>query len=195
MRHTRSLLVIRDGRIQVDPRRFMERYSPSEAILRRVGSLTERSKPGRDATADQPSMPTVRSRSATRTRVRAINAIENAPTTDGPTLRIALELPDTDRAAAAADAVVQESGAEILAPPKETHFRTITPPVQGPAGWQIPLFQELETLEQRRSREGFVTDAGVPGRGSTRRHSCATRRSCAYATCPHRLSSAWESIA
>ena len=103
-------------------------------------------------------MPTVRSRSATRTRVRAIDAIENAPTTDGPTLRIALELPDTDRAAAAADAVVQESGAEILAPPKETLFRTITPPVQGPAGGQIPLFQELETLEQRRSREGFVTD-------------------------------------
>ena len=115
MRHTGSLLVIRDGRIQVDPRRFMERYSPSEAILRRVGSLTERSKPGRGTNADQLSMPTVRSRPATHTRVRAIDAIRNAPTTDGPTLRIALEVPDTDRAVAVA--VVQESGAEILAPP------------------------------------------------------------------------------
>jgi methylmalonyl-CoA/ethylmalonyl-CoA epimerase len=91
---------------------------------------------------------------ATHTHVRAIDAIENAPTIDGPTLRIALEVADTERAVA----ISKESGAEILAPPTETPFRTINARIQGPAGWQVTFFQELETLEQRQSREGFATD-------------------------------------
>jgi len=91
---------------------------------------------------------------ATHTHVRAIDAIENASTIDGPTLRTALEVADTDRAVA----VSKESGMEILAPPTETPFRTINARIQGPAGWQVTFFQELETLEQRQSRQGFATD-------------------------------------
>ena len=91
---------------------------------------------------------------ATHTHVRAIDAMENAPTPGGPTLRIALEVADT----AGAVAVSKESGAEVLAAPTETPFRTINARVQGPAGWQVTFFQELESLEQRRSREGFATD-------------------------------------
>ena len=91
---------------------------------------------------------------ATHTHVRAIDAMENAPTSGGPTLRIALEVADTAQAVA----VSKESGAEVLAPPTETPFRTINARVQGPAGWQVTFFQELESLEQRRSREGFATD-------------------------------------
>ena len=91
---------------------------------------------------------------ATRTHVRAIDAIENAPTLDGPTLRIALEVTDIDQAVA----VVRESGSEVLAPPTETPFRTINARVQGPAGWQVTFFQELETLEQRQNTHGFATD-------------------------------------
>lgn len=91
---------------------------------------------------------------ATRTHVHAIDAIENAPSVDGPTLRVALEVADTAHAVT----VSEESGAEVLAQPVETPFRTINARVQGPAGWQITFFQELETLEQRQTREGFVTD-------------------------------------
>ncbi len=91
---------------------------------------------------------------ATRTHVRAIDEIENAPVGDGPTLRIALEVADTEQAVA----VSEESGAGILARPTETPFQTINARIQGPAGWQITFFQERETLEQRQSRDGFTTD-------------------------------------
>lgn len=91
---------------------------------------------------------------ATRTHVRAIDAMENAPSLDGPTLRLALEVADTDHAVA----VSEESGSEVLARPTETPFRTINARVQGPAGWQVTFFQELETLEQRQNLQGFETD-------------------------------------
>ncbi|WP_378144319.1 VOC family protein [Cnuibacter sp. UC19_7] len=91
---------------------------------------------------------------ATRTHIRAIDAVENAPSTEGPTLRIALEVPDT----AEAVAVAEGAGAELLAPPTETPFRTINARVQGPSGWQVTFFQELETLEERTARPGFTTD-------------------------------------
>ena len=91
---------------------------------------------------------------ATRTHVRAIDAMEGAPTPDGPTLRIALEVADTAHAVE----VSEEAGSEVLASPVETPFRTINARIQGPAGWQVTFFQELETLEQRQGRDGFETD-------------------------------------
>ncbi|ONI60803.1 glyoxalase [Leifsonia sp. ALI-44-B] len=91
---------------------------------------------------------------ATPTHVRAIDAIEKAPTSDGATLRIALEVADTALAVAASE----ESGAEVLARPTDTPFQTINARVQGPAGWQVTFFQEIESLEQRETREGFTTD-------------------------------------
>lgn len=91
---------------------------------------------------------------ATPAHVRTIDAIERAPHSEGLTLRIALEVDDTRHAVDLA----QEHGAAALAPPTETPFRTINARVQGPAGWQITFFQELESLEERQSREGFTTD-------------------------------------
>jgi methylmalonyl-CoA/ethylmalonyl-CoA epimerase len=91
---------------------------------------------------------------ATRTHVRNIDAIEKAPPVAGPILRLALEVVDTAEAVAAS----KQSGTEILAHPTETPFRTINARIQGPASWQVTFFQELETLEQRTSREGFSTD-------------------------------------
>jgi methylmalonyl-CoA/ethylmalonyl-CoA epimerase len=91
---------------------------------------------------------------ATPTHVRNIDAIENAPAGVGPTLRLALEVTD----AAEAVAISERTGVRIVAPPTETPFRTINARVQGPAGWQVTFFQELETLEQRTSRKGFSTD-------------------------------------
>lgn len=91
---------------------------------------------------------------ATPTHVRTIDAIENAPTADGPALRIALEVDDTE----AAVSRVRDHGAQTLAPATHTPFRTINARVQGPAGWQVTFFQELETLEERAARDGFSTD-------------------------------------
>lgn len=91
---------------------------------------------------------------ATRTHVRTIDTVENAPSAEGPTLRIALEVDDTERMVATA----QENGAELLAPPTRTPFQTINARVLGPAGWQVTFFQELESLDQRATRDGFTTD-------------------------------------
>lgn len=91
---------------------------------------------------------------ATRTHVRNIDEMEQAPHTEGSTLRIALEVDDTEHAISSAT----EYGAETLAPPTHTPFQTINARVKGPAGWQITFFQELETLEDRTSRKGFTTD-------------------------------------
>ncbi|HLU63715.1 MAG TPA: VOC family protein [Protaetiibacter sp.] len=95
---------------------------------------------------------------ATRAHVRNIDTIENAPPAEGPTLRIALEVDDTERAV---DAVVAE-GAELIAPPTPTPFRTINARVAGPAGWKVTFFQELESLEERAARPGFTTDDERP---------------------------------
>ncbi|MGV8912508.1 MAG: VOC family protein [Rhodoglobus sp.] len=91
---------------------------------------------------------------ATSTHVRNIDAIEGAPSVNRPTMRIALEVDDTNRAYVAA----QEQGAESLARPTHTPFQTINARVTGPAGWQVTFFQELETVEKRADREGFTTD-------------------------------------
>jgi len=68
--------------------------------------------------------------------------------------RIAIEVEDTDRTVAA----TTRAGVDLLAPPTRTPFRSLNARVQGPAGWQVTLFQELETLEQRRRHVGFTID-------------------------------------
>lgn len=95
---------------------------------------------------------------ATPTHVRNIDAIENAPASEGPVLRIALEVDSTKAAMAAAE----EYGSQVLAPPIRTPFETINGRVLGPAGWQVTFFQELENLETRTARIGFTTDAHRP---------------------------------
>lgn len=91
---------------------------------------------------------------ATPEHARNIDEVEGAPHSDAPMLRLALEVDST------ADAVTasEEAGLDLIAPPIETPFRTINARIQGPAGWQVTFFQELETLEERSQREGFTTD-------------------------------------
>ena len=91
---------------------------------------------------------------ATTAHARRIDEIERMPASHEPTLRIALEVDDTARAVTA----VTETGAAVLAPPTRTPFRSLNARVQGPAGWQVTFFQELEALEEREAREGFLTD-------------------------------------
>ncbi|NLF03882.1 MAG: VOC family protein [Actinomycetales bacterium] len=95
---------------------------------------------------------------ASPAHARNIDEVEGAPPSDGPTLRIALEVADTERAVTA----VRERGARLIAPATRTPFQTINARVQGPAGWQVTFFQELESLDERTARAGFTTDDERP---------------------------------
>lgn len=90
---------------------------------------------------------------ATPTHTKNIDDVEGAPHTPG-VLRIALQVDDTEQAVAAA----LDGGADLIAPPVKTPFRSLNARVQGPAGWQVTFFQELETLEERATHDGFTTD-------------------------------------
>jgi predicted enzyme related to lactoylglutathione lyase len=70
-----------------------------------------------------------------------------------PSLRVAFEVDD----AAAATARLRDAGADVLGGPVETPWRSLNARLAGPAGLQLTLFQELETLEERSRREGFGT--------------------------------------
>ena len=70
-----------------------------------------------------------------------------------PKLRVAFEVDD----AAAATERLREAGAEVLGAPAETPWRSLNARLEGPGGLQLTIFQELESLEERRGREGFGT--------------------------------------
>ena len=73
----------------------------------------------------------------------------------GSRIRVAFEVDD----AAGTTAALTDAGAELVAPPVETPWRSLNARLEGPAGLQLTLFQELETLEERTQREGFGTAA------------------------------------
>lgn len=87
---------------------------------------------------------------------RMIDEVEVGRTGVAPRMRVAFEVADgrgtTNRLVAA--------GAELVAPPTETPWRSLNSRLEAPAGLQITLFEELESLEERTGREGFGTDAG-----------------------------------
>ncbi|MEM9517107.1 MAG: VOC family protein [Actinomycetota bacterium] len=72
------------------------------------------------------------------------------------TIRVAFEVVD---AAATTDAL-RSAGAEVIAEPIETPWRSLNSRLNGPAGLQLTLFQELEDIDTRSGRPGFGTDAG-----------------------------------
>ncbi len=91
---------------------------------------------------------------ATRQHVAAVDAVEGAPPSAPGATRLALEVDDTERAVRAA----VDAGLPLVAPPVPTPFRTVNARVVGPGGWQVTFFQELESLEERATHEGFTTD-------------------------------------
>jgi predicted enzyme related to lactoylglutathione lyase len=72
--------------------------------------------------------------------------------------RVAFEVDDTR----AVTGRLAEAGAEVVGPPVETPWRSLNARLDGPAGLQLTLFQELEPLEERRRRAGFGTSTS-PG--------------------------------
>ena len=60
-----------------------------------------------------------------------------------PRIRLAFEVPDSPRATAE----LERAGAEVIAPPIETPWRSLNSRLSAPAGLQITLFQELDSGE------------------------------------------------
>ena len=71
------------------------------------------------------------------------------PTT--PSVRLAFEVHD---AAGTTEALVA-AGAELVAGPVETPWRSLNARLDAPAGLQITIFEELESLEERSALPGF----------------------------------------
>ncbi|UOE44132.1 VOC family protein [Agromyces larvae] len=72
-------------------------------------------------------------------QVRFIDRVE-AEGRPSATLRLALEVDDSS--AATSDAVA--GGAELIAEPRETPWRSVNSRLSAPAGLQVTLFQELD---------------------------------------------------
>lgn len=71
-----------------------------------------------------------------------------------PALRVAFEVDD----AVATTGALAGAGAEVLAPPTQTPWRSINARLQAPAGLHITVFQEVEPLDTRSGRPGFGTE-------------------------------------
>jgi predicted enzyme related to lactoylglutathione lyase len=68
-------------------------------------------------------------------------------------IRVAFEVDD----AASTTSALYDAGAEVIAEPTETPWRSLNSRLNGPASLQITLFQELEDVETRTQRSGFGT--------------------------------------
>jgi predicted enzyme related to lactoylglutathione lyase len=74
-------------------------------------------------------------------------------------MRVAFEVTDSQ---GATERLVS-AGATLVAPPTETPWRSLNARLDAPGGLHITLFQELETLDERRARTGFGTEADRQG--------------------------------
>jgi predicted enzyme related to lactoylglutathione lyase len=69
-------------------------------------------------------------------------------------IRIAFEVADVQQTTTTLSA----AGAELVAPPTRTPWRSVNSRLNAPGSLQITLFQELDDLTNRRELEGFGTD-------------------------------------
>lgn len=83
-------------------------------------------------------------------QVRMIDAVE-ADGRPSAHVRVAFEVDDSE----GTTTELVRAGAELVAAPRETPWRSLNSRLHGPADLEITLFQELETTETRRSRPGF----------------------------------------
>lgn len=69
-------------------------------------------------------------------------------------IRVAFEVADTERITAALHA----AGAELVAPPTRTPWRSLNSRLNAPGPLQLTLFEELDGPDTRRELDGFGTD-------------------------------------
>ncbi|TLM86284.1 hypothetical protein FDW83_00520 [Pseudarthrobacter sp. NamE2] len=94
-------------------------------------------------------------------QVRLIDRVE-AEGQPSARLRVAFEVEDTE----AVTARLVEAGAELIATPRETPWRSLNSRLAAPAGLQVTLFQELAPVEERVQTPGFKKpepEEGVSG--------------------------------
>lgn len=72
-----------------------------------------------------------------------------------PKIRLAFEVTDAD----GVTRTLADAGATVIAPPTETPWHSLNSRLDAPAALQITVFQELESLAERRAHPGFGTDA------------------------------------
>jgi catechol 2,3-dioxygenase-like lactoylglutathione lyase family enzyme len=84
---------------------------------------------------------------------RVIDRVE-AGGAPSPRIRIALEVDDADGQTRR----LVEAGAELVAGPVMTPWRSLNSRLDAPAGLTITLFQETEDESTRTAREGFARD-------------------------------------
>jgi catechol 2,3-dioxygenase-like lactoylglutathione lyase family enzyme len=87
---------------------------------------------------------------------RMIDEVEVGHLTDGQ-IRVAFEVEDVEDRTAR----LVRAGAELVAEPTETPWRSLNSRLRGPGGVQLTLFQELTTLEEREQAEGFTANRDV----------------------------------
>lgn len=90
-------------------------------------------------------------------QVRLIDGVEVGRRVS-PKFRVAFEVVDT---AATVESLV-DGGATLVAPPTVTPWRSLNARLDAPGGVHLGLFQELETLEERKQRGGFGTSEDRP---------------------------------
>ena len=96
-------------------------------------------------------------------------------------IRIAFEVADSAAATSAAAA----AGARVLAEPVRTPWNSLNARLEAPAGLQLTLFEELETVGSKRGRRSD-TPARTPLGGDLRRGGGVGRRRAAPAAGPTR---------
>ena len=87
-------------------------------------------------------------------QVRMIDRVE-AEGKPSARIRIAFEVGDSP--SVTADLVT--AGAELIAEPRETPWRSVNSRLDAPAGLQLTIFQELDSLETRESSPDFGTNS------------------------------------
>lgn len=86
---------------------------------------------------------------------RMIDAVEAAGHVSDR-IRVAFEVVDAEQTTAA----LTGAGAELIAPPTRTPWRSLNSRLNAPGSLQLTLFQELDDLDARRELDGFGTDHG-----------------------------------
>jgi hypothetical protein len=71
-----------------------------------------------------------------------------------PKFRVAFEVVDS----AGTTQRLVDSGATLVAAPRETPWRSLNSRLEAPGGIQMTLFQELDNLSERTQRPGFQRD-------------------------------------
>ena len=92
------------------------------------------------------SVPTATLELSNAAQVRVIDDVEVGRAVAHPfplTIRVAFEVAD----AAAVTARLVEAGAQLVAPPTETPWRSLNARLEGPGGMQLTTFQELGPAE------------------------------------------------